>query len=147
LKRRLDNGDVLLGCPAADANTREDLAVFGQGNAAAHGAETAPSDRRQDVERLSRLHEREEVGGAHPYQGGGVGLPLGDLEREEGAPFIRCCNTRFPWTSTMQTATGTLAFAASASTRSASALVFLSRSIASSFLRSGARAERAQRAS
>ena len=63
----LDDGDVLLGCAAADSDAREHLAiVVGQRNAAAHGAEAAAADRGERVERLARLHEREKVGRAHP---------------------------------------------------------------------------------
>src|SRR5438067_11132429 len=82
LKPRLEDGDVLLDGSSADADTGDPLAPSAERRSAAHRAVAAASEPHQREEILAGLHERQQVGGSHPHQGRGVGLPLGDLERE-----------------------------------------------------------------
>ena len=82
--RRFDDGDVLLGCPAADADAGDHLAVVGERHAAAHRGVSTAGDGEEGVELRAGLHEGDEVGGADADEGGGVGLALGELEGERG---------------------------------------------------------------
>jgi hypothetical protein len=132
--RRFDDGNVLLRRSAADSDAGDHLAFAGDWHAAAHRGVSTAGDGEEGIELSAWLHEGDEVSGAHADEGGRVGLSLGELEGECGAPVMRWVRTTLPWMSMTVTATGTFCARDSASTASAMFFAVVSRSMVVCFL-------------
>src|SRR4051794_4676061 len=82
--RCFHDGDVLLGRSPTDSDADDQLALAGDGHAAAHRGVPPAGHGEERIEVRAGLHEGDEVGGAHADEGGRVGLALGELEGECG---------------------------------------------------------------
>jgi len=75
--------------PAADSDAGNQLVVIGDGNAATNRGESPAGDGEEGIKLRARLHERDEVSGAHADECGRVGLSLGDARARTRA--LRSC--------------------------------------------------------
>src|SRR5467141_5405531 len=82
--RRFDDGNVLLRRSAADSDAGDDPALVRYRHPAAHRGVSTAGDSEEGIELRARLHQGDEVSGAHADECRRVGLPVGELQGECG---------------------------------------------------------------
>jgi hypothetical protein len=81
-QRRFDDGYILLDGAAAYTDSGNYPTFAGERHSTAHCTKSSPGNHAERVERLSWLHQRENVCRPHSDKCGCVGLPLGQLDRK-----------------------------------------------------------------